>query len=793
MRATRRTRLLALAAFAFAPLAVADVQDAPTLVIHYFDEARPLTLDPTRVAVLTHQASDADAKVGAILGPALTDAIVAAGAVASGAEPSPIRGWSLVPTSPQVQTEAGIRALVEALARPNAREAGASFVSPVFVDDLGGPMFVTPHVLVGFEPGVGDEDARAVLAQALGAAIILDRDWAGMDGAYRVGSGLRSGIDVLAAANALAQRPDVRWAEPDMVFTGRGSLTPNDPSYSNCWGLHNTGQFGGTPDMDMDAPEAWDVTTGDPSIITLVIDTGVDDAHADLAPLPGIDTTTDSGSGEPINQWDNHGTPVGGCVAALINNATGTVGIAPTTKVASARAFITINSSGNWNSTASWTVDALAFAETIGARVTNNSNYYGFTSSAIASKYSDTKNAGMVHFASAGNDAANGATYPSSLPTVNAISALDIDGSLASFSNFGSLIAYSAPGVWAYTTDRSGADGWVTGDYTYASGTSFASPYAAGVAALLLSHDPTLAPWEVEEALRFGATDLGPAGKDNTYGWGFVNAAASLALLDGPPLPFDLAFPSDAITGVSPTGQVNWDDAALSDDYRLLVDDDPAFTSPEVDVALTNSFRTFLPGELAYNTTYSWQVIARNGIGDTPSTATRTFTTAPPPAPGAFSLLLPLNAATDVDTGPLFDWQDSPNADSYLLEVDTVPTFPAPDISETISAGARASEFQLPDGTLAHDTRYYWRVTATNGAGSLVSSPSISSFETLVPPCDCPEDLDGDCDVDVLDFGFFSASFGTSVTPGTGPDYNPDGVIDVFDFALFANAFGCVD
>ena len=84
---------------------------------------------------------------------------------------------------------------------------------------------------------------------------------------------------------------------------------------------------------------------------------------------------------------------------------------------------MSINSSGNWNSQASWTVDALTWAASIGARVTNNSNGYGFTSSAIEAAYATTRNSGMVHFASAMNNASPTLGYPSSLPTVNAVAA----------------------------------------------------------------------------------------------------------------------------------------------------------------------------------------------------------------------------------------------------------------------------------------------------------------------------------------------------------------------------------
>jgi Tol biopolymer transport system component len=140
-----------------------------------------------------------------------------------------------------------------------------------------------------------------------------------------------------------------------------------------------------------------------------------------------------------------------------------------------------------------------------------------------------TRDNGMVHFASAGNNASASCSYPASLPTVNACAALNRWGNLASFSNYGSCITFSAPGAWIFTTDRTGADGGTTADYGYASGTSFASPYSAGVAALILSQNPGLDAASVEFKMMTTAMDLGDPGKDDVFGWGFVNASAALS------------------------------------------------------------------------------------------------------------------------------------------------------------------------------------------------------------------------------------------------------------------------
>jgi subtilisin family serine protease len=413
-------------------------------------------------------------------------------------------------------------------------DSAFQFVAPVFTGDDGGPTFVTPDLLVGFEPSVTEQSAEAILAE-LNAGDIIQRRFGNMPGAYHLRTRLKNGFDVLDVANKLAERPEVRFAEPDMIFTGQGAqFIPNDPGFTNLWGMQNTAQFGGTLGLDMKGPQAWDITTGSSNIIVVIIDVGVQTNHPDINQIPGTNLTSDvSFDGGPVNACDNHGTAVAGCVSALINNNLGTVGIAPGCRSASARTFISLNAcDGSWTTSSSWTVNALAWAQNIGARVSNNSNHYGFQSSTIAAEYLFTRGMGMVHFAAAGNDATNSIVYPASLPGVNAVAALQEGGGLASFSNHGTGLAFSAPGVDVYTTDRTGTNGYVSGDYVFFNGTSAASPYAAGVAALVLSINPSLSATNVEQIMQQSCVDLGTPGYDTTFGWGLVNAynAVMLAL-----------------------------------------------------------------------------------------------------------------------------------------------------------------------------------------------------------------------------------------------------------------------
>ncbi len=480
-------------------------------------------LDASRIAVFSDAASNAASGPPSIDAEELADQPLDALA---------LNGWYFAATKPDKASEAGVLGAVSRL----AQQGQAQFTSPVFIGADGGPVVITPTILVGFLPTVSRAQAEAILAEA-GAGAILDRDWANMTGAYRVKSAATEGLTILETANALARRAEVVYAEPDFIFTGRGSLIPNDTFFGDVWGIHNTGQSGGTVDADMDGPEAWDITTGDPSIKVLIIDSGVEQTHPDINQLPGTDVTSEApgAGGGPVNSCDNHGTAVAGCVSATINNALGTVGIAPACKSVSVRfAIATTPCNGSWNGQSSWTVDALAFGESVGVRVTNNSNQYdGLASAAIASKYEQTRNDGMVHFASAGNNGQPVSTYPANLPTVNSIAAMNRLGNRAGFSDFGPDIFVSAPGEAILSTDRTGGAGYVFGDYVFVQGTSFASPYTAGVAALVLSINPLFPASSVESILASSAVDLGVSGWDTDFGWGFVNAHRAIVTAQG--------------------------------------------------------------------------------------------------------------------------------------------------------------------------------------------------------------------------------------------------------------------
>jgi len=413
---------------------------------------------------------------------------------------------------------------VHALVTDLAVEDGIAFASPRLLDPDGNALVLTNELLVAFEPTVGDVLARQLL---LPYGEVLERDPAGLAGTYLVRTEFRSGYDVLAASEVLAARPETRWCDPNFLLEVTRDHVPNDPLFPSQWALSNSGQLGGPGGFDLDAPDAWDLTTGDASIVVAVLDDGVQQDHPDLSQLPGVDFTGSGTNGGPDTACDRHGTAVAGCIAAGIDNGIGTTGVAPGVRVQGLKVITTstvCNGQGVFQT--SWFLDALEHCRTSGVRVTNTS--LGFAPvTAITSKFASTRDEGIVHFASSGNS--GGAIgYPASAPAVNAVGAIAADGTLASFSCFGSEQAFVAPGQVVWTIDRSGTDGYAGADYTTLSGTSFASPFTAGVAALVLSVDATLSAAEVETVMANTALDLGASGHDAAFGHGLVRAGAAV-------------------------------------------------------------------------------------------------------------------------------------------------------------------------------------------------------------------------------------------------------------------------
>ncbi len=320
-------------------------------------------------------------------------------------------------------------------------------------------------------------------------------------------------------AKELLASGEAEYIEPNYVVHAFG--IPNDPRVGEQWGMNNTGASGGTADVDIDAPEAWNVTTGSPDVVVGVVDTGVDYTHPDLAaniwknpgevPGNGIDDDGDgvvddaygfnaiAQSGDPMDD-NNHGTHVAGVIGAASNNAAGVAGVNWRVKIMPLK-FLDAGGSG----TVDAAISAIQYAVTMknrGVNVRVLSNSWGGSgySQALQDAITAAENAGILFVAAAGNNGTdNDSTpqYPASYdnPNVVSVAAIDRNGNLASFSNFGqSTVHLAAPGKDILSTVRGGG-------YASYSGTSMATPHVSGVAALLAGREASLTADQIKDRL----------------------------------------------------------------------------------------------------------------------------------------------------------------------------------------------------------------------------------------------------------------------------------------------------
>jgi len=364
---------------------------------------------------------------------------------------------------------------------------------------------------------------------------------------FKIGKG-----GVKDALQKLRKNPAVQYAEPDYIVNA--AVMPDDSRFSELWGLHNTGQTGGTDDADIDAPEAWDISTGSHDVIVGVIDTGVDYNHPDLAgnmwtnpneipgdgvdndgngyvdDVHGINAITDSG--DPMDD-QGHGSHVSGTIGATGNNAEGVVGVNHNVSIIGCK-FLDSSGSGS-TSDALKCIDYFVSLKEAGinVRATNNSWGGGGSSQAMIDALTASEAADILFIAAAGNGAYDNdgsPSYPASYEhdTVMAIASTTHTDDMSSFSQYGlTSVDMGAPGSDILSTVPGGG-------YSSFSGTSMATPHVAGAAALAWSVNPDLTAVEMKELL-MNSGDANAALDGKTVSGKRLNVEQ--ALLDADPTP----------------------------------------------------------------------------------------------------------------------------------------------------------------------------------------------------------------------------------------------------------------
>ena len=356
-------------------------------------------------------------------------------------------------------------------------------------------------------------------------------------------------VDSIKIAEKLAEYmslDNVVYAEPN--YKVEAFMVPDDSYYSYQWNFDND-EFGG-----INMEKAWDISQGQ-GVTVAVVDTGI--AYEDFC--DGSDWWTTCYKKAPdladtcfVEGYDfvnndthpnddsspGHGTHIAGTIAQSTNNSYGVAGVA---HKACLMPIKILNSRGG--GTYADMAEGIYFAADHGAQVINISSGGSSDSSTLKNAVSYAYNHGVTIVAGAGNSSSATKAYPAGYDDyVIAVGATQYDQELAYYSNYGSHIDLVAPGGNSRLDQNSDGygdtilqqsqtisySGSVSFKYYFMQGTSMAAPHVSGVAALVLSNGNASTPDQVKNVLQTTAEDLGAAGKDNTYGWGLIDAFAAL-------------------------------------------------------------------------------------------------------------------------------------------------------------------------------------------------------------------------------------------------------------------------
>ncbi|UCD27335.1 MAG: S8 family serine peptidase, partial [Planctomycetota bacterium] len=389
-------------------------------------------------------------------------------------------------------------------------------------------------------------------------------------------------MDTLYIVKALRQRADVVSA--NLNYIRRATVVPNDDQYDRQWHY---------PLINL--PQAWDIETGDDTVIVAVIDTGVLLSHPDLAGRltsngydfikstlisvdgDGIDPDPDDPGDQSPGGSSFHGTHVAGTIAATTDNNTGVAGVTWSTLIMPLRAL------GRGGGTSYDVIQCVKYASGLDndssiilppgdyADIINLSLGGGGFSDDERKAFNDARNQGVIVIAAAGNEASSSPSYPAAYDNVVSVSAVNFNKELAWYSNFGATIDVAAPG--GDTGTDLNADGFPDGvlstcgddtsgsilfTYCFFQGTSMASPHMAGVVALMKAANPALTPADLDTLLigELITEDLGDPGRDDQFGYGLIDAFKAIGEASGSIPAILVPNPSSINFGTSATTRI---------------------------------------------------------------------------------------------------------------------------------------------------------------------------------------------------------------------------------------------
>lgn len=329
---------------------------------------------------------------------------------------------------------------------------------------------------------------------------------------------LADDVDATALRGLLAAMPQVEHAEVDVYGGLAGGFDDvDDPSFSQQWGLLNTGQVvqgvAGVPGADANILASWELSTGGDPIVIATLDSGAY-AHQDLVGRVVAGWNVPQESSNTTDTCISHGTSVAGIIAANTNNSTGMAGICWTAQI---MPIVVVDPCNGYES---WVADGLVWAVDNGADIVNMSLQYedGIQYLYDAVVYADSLDVPMI---SATGNYDSDISYPGKWEETIAVGATMNTDLRWSGSNAGLEIDLVAPGYNVYSTKLVSSYGFVTG-------TSFSCPAVAAVVAMMRAHDSSISSSDLRDIINSTARDIGLSGYDQWTGWGCLDAGAAL-------------------------------------------------------------------------------------------------------------------------------------------------------------------------------------------------------------------------------------------------------------------------
>ena len=322
------------------------------------------------------------------------------------------------------------------------------------------------------------------------------------------------------------------------------AYSTDDPYFGDQWGVENTGQsvggVAGVPGADVNAIEAWEITTGGSEIVIATLDSGAF-PHLDLTGrvLPGRNIPNQTNNGTDV--CGSHGTSVAGIIAAQGDNGIGMAGMVWDARILP---VVVVNPCSGQES---WVADGLVWAVDNGADIVNMSLQYSTGTDYLhdAVLYASASDIPMI--AASGNS--NGTiAYPARWPEVIAVGGMTHIDTRWSSSNYGPELDLVAPGYQVLSSQ-------LINSYGSRSGTSFACPFVSGTVGLLLSIDPDLTNDELRDILNGSARDISLLGYDEATGYGCLDVLAALEVVQTP----------------DPDGDLNGDGVVDGDDLLRIL------------------------------------------------------------------------------------------------------------------------------------------------------------------------------------------------------------------------------